>query len=215
MCGRYTVLTEDEIIEIREMLKAMSIELVKDSIQFPKPEKKEVYPTDISPVIMNTEKGLTFESIKWGFRQFSGSGVIINARCETLRIRSTFSRCLTAGRCVIPAGAFFEWGQGKSKKLKYLVKDKEDNILFMAGLYRNTAEGREYVIITKESTGVLQHIHSRSPVILRVNQIEDWLSGKLTPEDMEHMDYDVKLYPYTNSENQQQDLFNDADETFR
>jgi len=33
MCGRYTVLTEDEIIEIREILKKLSLRIVRDDFE--------------------------------------------------------------------------------------------------------------------------------------------------------------------------------------
>lgn len=195
MCGRYSVLTEDEIIEIREIIKELSLRIVKDEFGQYDREAGVICPTDHAPVITKEEDGVSFESQKWGFQSWDGKGVIINARCETIRIRNTFSNLIEAGRCVVPASEFFEWEKIGKKKKKHYVKDKEDNILFLAGLYRNTEEGREFVIITKEATGEMLNIHNRIPVILRVDQIEAWLSGKLTPEDMEKMEFDVSVIP--------------------
>lgn len=206
MCGRYTVLTEDEIIEIREILKNLSLRIVRDEFLEYNEEYGVICPTDFAPVISNNEKGLFFESLKWGFKKWNGSGVIINARCETINIKSTFSGLIKAGRCVIPVGEFFEWKKLEKGKKKHFVKDKNDNILFMAGLYRDTNEGREFVIITKKAIGEMKNIHDRMPVILRVNQIEAWLSGKLSPEDLEKLDFDVAVYPCEDDDNNNEQL---------
>lgn len=207
MCGRYTVLTEDEIIEVREILKDLSLRIVKDDFLEYEQIPGETRPTDYAPVILKNEEGISFESVKWGFEKWDGSGVIINARCETIGIKSTFSKLIKAGRCVVPAGEFFEWEKLTIGKRKHFIKDKNGNILFMAGLYRDTDDGREFVIITKKAFGEMANIHSRMPVILRVHQIEDWLSGKLTLDDLENLDFDVAVNPCDDDDNDQLSLF--------
>lgn len=206
MCGRYAILTEDEIIEIREILKNLSLHIVRDEFLEYNEGNGEIYPTDFAPVITKREKGFYFENLKWGFNKWNDSGVIINARCETVKIKSTFSSLIKSGRCVVPAGEFFEWKKLEKGKKKHFVKDKNDNILFMAGLYRDTIEGKEFVIITKNAIGEMKNIHDRMPVILRVNQIEDWLSGKLQAEDLEKLDFDVTVNPYKNDDNYNEQL---------
>lgn len=195
MCGRYTVLTEDEIIEIRGILKDLSLRIARDEFLEYDAQEGEVRPTDLAPIIIKDGGNVSFESVKWGFKKYNGPGVIINARCETITIKSTFSKHIRAGRCVIPAGEFFEWERLEKGKKKYFVKDNNGNILFMAGLYRDTPDGREFVIITKEASGEMKKIHSRIPVILRVDQIESWLCGKLTPKELEKLDFDVQITP--------------------
>lgn len=202
MCGRYTVLTGDEIIEIREILKNLSLRLVRDDFENYHEEPGEVYPARHAPVITKNANGIAFESVKWGFKKWNDSGVIINARSETIKQKSTFSRHLETGRCVIPAGEFFEWQKLEAGKKKHYAKDKNGNLLFMAGLYRDNKDEnepaglfREFVIITKEAIGQMAEIHDRMPVILRVNQIEAWLTGKITPEDIEKMAYEITVAP--------------------
>jgi putative SOS response-associated peptidase YedK len=213
MCGRYTVLTEDEIIEIREILQDLSLRIVKDEFLEYDEKAGEICPSDHAPVIIKNEEGISFESVKWGFKKWNGSGVIINARFETITMKSTFSKCIEAGRCVVPAGEFFEWeklasGIHFAGKKKHFIKDKNDNILFMAGLYHDTEDGREFVIITKKATGEMKNIHDRMPVILRVDQIESWLSGKLFPDDLEKLDFDLLVTPCEDDDgNDQLSLF--------
>lgn len=200
MCGRYTVLTEDEIIEIREILKKLSLRIIRNDFDEYNEVSGEIAPTDCAPVITKNSDGIAFESIKWGFKKWDSSGVIINTRVETIRKKTFFSKHLETGRCVVPAGEFFEWEKQKTGKRKYYAKDKKGNILFMAGLYRDVIDAndpkgyiREFVIITKEATGEIAKIHDRMPVILRVDQIEAWLTGVLTSEDIEKMEYDVSV----------------------
>lgn len=207
MCGRYTVLTEDEIIEIREILNKLSLALVRDDFEEYDKAPGEVFPTNSAPVITKNKDGIAFESVKWGFKKWNSPGVIINARSETMRNKSTFSRHLETGRCVVPAGEFFEWEKvpgktGSDGKKKHYAKDRDGNLLFMAGLYRDVKDEsnpertiREFVIITKEATGEMARIHDRMPVILRVEQIEPWLTGEITPQDIERMEFDVSVNP--------------------
>lgn len=205
MCGRYTVLTEDEIIKIREILREISLNLVRDEIGTggeEGAERKEVFPTNTSPVITRDKLGVNFENIKWGFKKWQQEGVIINARAETIREKSVFAKHLFTGRCVVPAGKFFEWEKIEKGKRRYYAKDREGNLLFMAGLYRNVRDNesecgfsREFVIITKESVRDINRIHSRMPVLLRTDQIEPWLSGRLSPEDLVNSYYEIEISP--------------------
>ena len=202
MCGRYTVLTEDEIIEIREILKKLSVSIVRDELTDYVAPVGEVFPADSAPIITAADGGAALESVRWGFKRLESPGVIINARSETAEQKSTFARYLKTGRCVVPAGEFFEWERLGSTKKKYYARDRHGNLLFMAGLYRDVAqEGspqgvvREFVILTKEACGEMAGIHSRMPVILRVNQIEAWLTGKLSLREAAGFEYDLTVEP--------------------
>ena len=203
MCGRYTVLTEDEIIRIRNILRQISLGLTRDEIGADDTgDRKEVFPTNTAPVITRDKLGVNFESIKWGFKKWQDGGVIINARAETLKEKVMFAKLLFTGRCVVPAGEFFEWERIGGKKKKYFAKDRGGNLLFMAGLYRNVRDNesvsgysREFVIITKNSVTEINKIHSRMPVLLRVDQIEPWLNGKMSPEELVSSYYEVEIAP--------------------
>jgi putative SOS response-associated peptidase YedK len=203
MCGRYSALTEEEIIEIREVIREVSLRIAKDDFEnytapagSPQGIRHEVYPTHDAPVITGgAHSTVSFESLRWGFKKWDGKGVIINARSETLQSKGMFRQLLVAGRCVVPAGEYYEWEQQGKRKVKHFIKDKEGNLLFMAGLYRDTQEGREFVIITKDAYGDVVDIHDRMPVILRADQIEPWLNGMLSPEVITKMDFNVTVTP--------------------
>ena len=208
MCGRYSVLTEDEIIEIRSILHDISLHMVRDELEHYESRPGEVRPMDQAPIIAMNKDGASFERARFGFRKWDGKGVIINARSDTLqRPGNLFARIQSIGRCVVPASEYYEWKNPsenddtnaklgkKAKKTKHFIKDREGNILFFAGLYQDTDEGRAFVIITKDAFGDVSDIHDRMPVILRASQLELWLNGTLTPEDVANMDFNADVAP--------------------
>ena len=210
MCGRYSVLTENEIIEIREIIREVSLRIIRDDFEDYSESAAEVFPTNHAPVILSHGNGeVSFESLRWGFKRYDGKNVIINARAETLETKNIFSRLLNFGRCVVPAREYYEWKNAGREKIKHFVKDKDENILFMAGLYRNTPDGREFVIITKDACGEVKEIHDRAPVILQANQIEQWLSGKLSPDDVVNLDFNASVMPCEKTSMQQLNLFDE------
>jgi len=195
-------LTEDEIIEIREVIREVSLRIANDDFLLPQSLSAavdEICPTNHAPVIIGQGSGaVSFENLRWGFNKWDGKGVIINARAETLEAKGMFARLLLVGRCVVPAGEYYEWKGAGRDKAKHFIKDKEGHILFMAGLYQETENGREFIIITKEAEGDVVDVHDRMPVILRANQIEDWLSGKLLPDDIVKQEFNASVAPCDN-----------------
>ena len=199
MCGRYTVLTEDEIIEVRSIINEVSLKIARDeltNLNEPEP-RQEVAPTNNAPVITSDGGELVFEHAKFGFERWDGKGVIINARAETAKDKPMFKSHVSHGRCVVPASGYYEWKPEASqrKKVKHLIKDQGGNLLFMAGLYRDGKDGREFVIITKDPVGEVAGIHDRMPVILKTDQLEPWLTGDLPIDDLTGLDYDCSVEP--------------------
>ena len=73
MCGRYSVLTEDEIVEIRAMLHEMSLSLVRDDFLEYEAPSGEVVPTLKSPIVTKNKDGIAFEYGKFGFKKWDGN----------------------------------------------------------------------------------------------------------------------------------------------
>lgn len=196
MCGRYSVLSEDDVIAVREIIKEVSLKLARDELgDYTTEERTEVFPTNHAPVVTSNGDELAFEHAQFGFTKWDGKGVIINVRSETVQEKSMFKKHVTSGRCIVPAGEYYEWKKSGRDKIKHLIKDEEGNLLFFTGLYREVPEGREFVIITKDAYGDVTDIHNRMPVILRADQIELWLNGKLSPEDIVKMDFNALVVP--------------------
>ena len=195
MCGRYSVLTEDEVIKVREIIRNISLRFSRDELgKYERIlQQQEVFPTHRAAVVTCNGNEMAFELGQFGFEKWDGTGVIINARAETVKEKPMFKHHVGKGRCVVPASGYFEWKlpeEGQKKKIKHLIKDNAGNLLFMAGLYRDGKDGREFVVITKDPVGQVKSIHDRMPVMLRTDQLEDWLSGAMPVEALSSLDYE-------------------------
>jgi putative SOS response-associated peptidase YedK len=118
---------------------------------------------------------------KWGISKWDGKGVLINAKSETYE-NSRFWGSFANNRCLVPAHGYYEWQPlpGK-KKVKYSFKSGDKHGVFMAGIYDKQGD---FAIITKPANENLLHIHPRMPLTIRSEQAEEWLSGRLTIDDV-------------------------------
>ena len=92
---------------------------------------------------------------------------LINARSETYKQKKTFSKCK---RCIIPYTGWIEWAVENNQKQPYLLySDKA----YFAGLYDNTG----FIILTREASGSISHIHNRQPVLLDKYDVGLWFMG--------------------------------------
>ena len=177
MCGRYTVFTEDEIIEMREIINQVSKKFGDGAVN-----TGEIYPTNIAPIIRLVDGKVEIDRGTWGF---PGIGTvkrpIINARSETAFDKRMFSEPLQKNRCVVPSTGFFEWThEGKKAVDKYLFRQPDTKMLYFAGMASSfkdaSGEWRDYyVILTQTPNKCVAPFHDRMPVILQKNEISKWL----------------------------------------
>lgn len=185
MCGRYTVHTEGELIEIREILEMLSMRIYENS--FEKNAKAgEMYPSDRTPVLLVRNDEVSLESVRWGFKKWDNKGVIINARSETAGEKGIFKELVSQKRCIVPATGFFEWKHQGEKKSndKYFIRRTDGEMLYMGGLYRQGDSDLEFVILTKDADSNVGRIHNRMPLIMNQKQISGWFKGSLTIEEL-------------------------------
>lgn len=179
MCGRYQFSSDEEIKEIQSILKEMDAKFPGSAFK-----PGEIFPTNPAPVyaVSGGEPALTV--MRWGFPRWDGKGVIINAKAETAAEKRTFSSLLEEKRCIIPATGFYEWQKKETVKSKdkYLLQMKDSPMLYMAGLYNKFQIGESmtecFVIFTRAANQSIQDIHDRMPVILRRNELKNWLMDK-------------------------------------
>lgn len=170
MCGRYCIEIDEE--ELREIVNEAEKNIREKEIK-----TGEIYPTNTAPVITFDGDKPKPEAMEWGFPNFrSKSGVIINARAETVLEKRTFRDAVLNRRCIIPATGFYEWKDvGTKKKDKYLFTLPSSNILYMAGLYSIYDGVKKFVIITTSANDSMQDIHNRMPIVLQSNAIDNWV----------------------------------------
>ena len=169
VCGRYNFTAEDSE-EIRNIIRE-----VQNNLDVPI-KTGEIYPTNAVPVLLPDCP----IAMLWGFPHFKGSGVIINARAETVTDKRMFRESVMTCRCVIPSTGFYEWKRDGNAKTKYLFRMPEQAELYMAGFYNrfNDKDGEEkgrFVILTTAANESMQDIHDRMPVILRPDERDVWM----------------------------------------
>lgn len=200
MCGRYLAILEDDFALMNDIVDEVSYKFNKSGLA-----SGEVFPTNIIPVIYSHNRKNILSSAKWGFPSFKKSGVIINARAETVIEKPMFRDSFAEKRCLVPARGYFEWlTQGDKKKTKYLITLKGKRIFYMAGLYNifKDESGMNYpaiTIITTDASSRISFIHNRMPVILKDDFLRRWLDkdasdlktlqGLLVPYESEEISY--------------------------
>ena len=74
-------------------------------------------PTDVAPVIGQSEHGLELGICRWGYPLSKSKGLVINARVETVLDKPSFQNGILYHRLLIPAGGFYEWNSLKRVSL--------------------------------------------------------------------------------------------------
>jgi putative SOS response-associated peptidase YedK len=101
-----------------------------------------------------------------------------NARIETAASRPTYAPSAASMRAIIPASGYYEF-KGEHP---YYFHASDDVPLFMAGLYswwRTSAHvpwRLTATILTREAIGAPASVHSRMPVLLPDDMIDDWFA---------------------------------------
>lgn len=162
MCGRYSANEKvNDWLNIRCRCKADGILRVGD-----------IRPGERTPVIIAGHPAPLVVPMTWGIQ--GKGGLIINARKETLWDKPTFRHLIEHRRCLVPASCFYEWDSGKHKAT---LCGKDNDILFLAGVYQAEPDGGRFAIITEPAGETVKPIHDRRPVRIPESRIKEWLSG--------------------------------------
>jgi putative SOS response-associated peptidase YedK len=198
VCARYTVFSEEEIIEMNAIIAEVSRRFGPDAIS-----TGEIFPTNNAPILILENGRLTPAPAYWGFHKWGDSkGVIINARSESALQKPMFSKPLLSRRCIIPSTGFYEWTlanvseedqmslfsdaeqppPSKAKKVKLHFRVPGDKMLYMAGIMNTFTDEHSnqrdsFCILTTEATHTIARFHERMPVIVSPGEREDWLNS--------------------------------------
>lgn len=167
MCGRYAFFTDRELQEIDEI-----IEKISDDIQRDQMKTGEIFPTNVAPVLIPKKEIVTAKLMVWGFPRFTGKGVIINARAETVKEKKLFASSLRERRCIIPSTGFYEWDADKKK---FIFNMPDSQMLYMAGIYNEFQGENRFVILTTQANPSMAAVHDRMPVVVPKELVDDWI----------------------------------------
>lgn len=166
MCSRYYI-DEDMKDELAKMVWELD-EKIRN-----KRFIGDVKPSMEAPVIYHQNRQNRLDAFQWGFPKYQGSGLIINARAESVFEKKMFSDAAANRRCIIPASGFYEWDAVKNK---FHFRDRNRKVLFMAGIFRLEKGKLHFVILTTAANRSMQPVHDRMPVILQEDRLDAWLS---------------------------------------
>ena len=168
MCGRFAQ---------TDIIKATS-EIVKSVIgKVDNIDNFNISPGQEAAVIKKYSNGRALELAKFSIipswaSDKEGFRPLHNTRVESLTTKPYFKRLVTENRLLIPCSYFYEWTKSEdNKKVPYCFKNKEDELMYFAGLY----EKDMFSIITIESKN---KIHHRQPLIINKSKINDYLNLK-------------------------------------
>lgn len=105
-----------------------------------------------------------------------------NARLESFTDKPMYrSSWNNDRRCLIPVSGYYEWRNEKGEKVPFYVCSIHEEPLVFAGLWEKWINDDitllSCTIITTRSSGSLQNLHHRMPVMLEPDQADMWLNG--------------------------------------
>lgn len=172
MCGRFTLRTRNRI-----KLKGLS------TSELPFEARYNIAPSQSILAIADFGHGMELTSLTWGLiPSWSSDGKgFINARCETLETKPSFSESFERRRCLIPADGFFEWKKLRRSKQPYYFQLKDESQFVFAGVWDQWNNGKEIVtscaIITTAANELVGPLHDRMPAILPTESCDAWLDS--------------------------------------
>lgn len=170
MCGRF----------IDPNLRGTEFELSEIKID-PLPRRFNVKPTQDVYVWLNSE--IVFA--RWGLIPNWHKGELkdwrastINARIEDAAKKPSYRGPWRHGRCLIPAGGYYEWtGERGAKQPHVFSSVGNEETMWFAGLVSTWQDKLTCAILTRAANETAAPIHDRMPVILSTDEREAWLSG--------------------------------------
>lgn len=177
MCGRYELHTHPAAL-------ALAFGLPHPPDITP---RYNIAPMQNVPVIRRAADGAReLAQVRWGLvprwaKDPSIGARMINARGETIAIKSAFRRPFERHRCLIPADGFYEWKTlPGGRKVPFHVTMKDGRPFAFAGLAERWlgADGEvidSCAIVTTAANALLRPVHERMPVIVAPGDYERWL----------------------------------------
>jgi len=173
MCGRY---------RLKDPGKAFDWLEVEPSFEL-KP-RYNIALTQPVPVVPVAGK---IEEMPWGILPAwtREKRLMINARSETVREKTSFRESFTRRRCLVSADGFYEWTAGKRSHLFTL---NDDDPFALAGFWEVAEEVPRCCLLTTSANSVLEPIHDRMPVIVSREDWEEWFSpGELADRSFQRI----------------------------
>ncbi|MEL6193160.1 MAG: SOS response-associated peptidase [Bacteroidota bacterium] len=182
MCGRYTLTSEIDAVEVAES--------AHEHVQLG--PRYNIAPSQYCPVIPQHDTDRKIHFYKWGLlphwaRDPKMAYRMINARGETIHQKPSYKESFQKRRCLVLADGFYEWQKLEKGKQPMWISLNAHERFYMAGIYSywKSPEGKwleTFSVITTSPNPLMAPIHDRMPVILPENLVDDWLDPSMEIE---------------------------------
>lgn len=183
MCGRFAQGASLGLIE-----RTLRVEAIHNHVA-EGPPRYNVAPSQSVTALRLTKAGeRELVSLIWGLiphwaKDPSGMHAPINARIESAAERPTFRDSFRHRRAIIPVTGFFEWEVKEGRKQPYFIRSgREGKLLLLASLWDRWQDRDTLAILTTDAQGVMKPIHERQPVLVALDDVDDWLREGHTGE---------------------------------
>ncbi len=182
MCGRFTLVKEEEEIEDRFDAKF-------DNGAFQK--NYNAAPGSKLSVITHSSPS-KLQLFQWGLvpawaRDTQIAFKTINARIESVAEKPAFKNAFRQRRCLIPADGYYEWKKEGKEKIPYRITLKDEKLFAFAGIWETWQQQGNtlfsFSIITMPALQKIEHLHERMPAILSPENEKLWLNTDLPEEE--------------------------------
>ena len=181
MCGRFTMLTYDEVLDV-----VHSIEFgtpFNSGAEWPL-QTVDAFPSSTVPLIVpGKDNQLEATKLSWGYPVSWQKNVVFNARIESaLSDDSMWAESIQRRRCIVPTRGFYEPHRsetfynsqtGRTAKQQYRFTALGSPLLLLAGIF----EGNHFSIVTTEPNENVSPVHDRMPLVLSGQEAWRWLGS--------------------------------------
>jgi putative SOS response-associated peptidase YedK len=196
MCYHFSLKSAKRAIELK-----FKTSPIADEIYFP---SHHINGFDTPSILGIVEPGIV-TAMQWGLVPTFAKNKVeahqlalktLNAKCETVFDKKSFSEAIQDRRCLILADAFYEWQTIGNKKVPYKIQLRYKQVFAFAGIYEPVKDAlihKEKLscsILTTAAQGIVRQIHHtkmRMPIILPEALASAYLSASLSRPQLEEL----------------------------
>lgn len=184
MCGRFTLITDLEVLTERFRFHNLNYDMVKP--QYNIAPSKEVL------TVVNDGEENKAGFLNWGLithwtKDIKSGYKMINSRIETISTKPSYKYLLERKRCIILADGFYEWKEEVGKKQPYRITIRNNKVFAFAGVWdiwqNEKGVYKSCSIITTKANKYVENIHQRMPVILNQKHEDAWINRNIVDID--------------------------------
>ena len=174
MCAGYLTWQQAERFEILPYSHGQSAE-------------RQINPKDKAPVFVQEGRSIAARAMRWGL-PLQRDMTLFSARVEDAQEAPLLRAAYRFRRCAIPVNGYYEENaQGE----RFVFREREHALLYIAGLYTETKDGDCFVMLTAKSA---ENRNARVPLLLYADQTIHWLESTAQADAFREMGSTARLF---------------------